>query len=165
MSAKLYEITREYNEILEDLYDDDGSVNKEALMKLNDTEKSLKEKGIAIVSYVKNIESTIKAIAEARKAMADREKRLQKKMEDLQGYLLDNMDKCGIQSITCPYFDIKIKKNPVSVDIIDELSIPMEYMKEKIEYKPDKPRMKEEMMAGVIIPGAGLKQGLRLDIK
>lgn len=162
---KLFQIAREYELLLDELYDEEGNVNKDALMKLEQSEIAVEKKAIAVASYIKNMEAERAAIDEAKKAMADRERRHKKRIEDLEGYLLSNMQRCGIDKISCPYFEIKMKKCPPSVDIQDENALPSEYIRTKVEHMPDKVKMKEEMMAGVIIPGASLKQNLRLDIR
>ncbi len=75
------------------------------------------------------------------------------------------MQKRGITEVKCPYFEIKIKKCPQSVDIIDESLLPDEYKRIKTEISPDKIKMLQEMKVGVVIPGAALKQNLKLDIR
>lgn len=161
----LYQISKEYEEILSNLYDDEDNINEKELMKLEENNIALEKKAIAIACFIKNMDAEREAIDNAKKSMIERERRYKKKIDDLQGYLLSNMERRGITNITCPYFEIKVKKCPPSVHISNESIVPLEYKREKIEILPDKIKMKEEMMMGVIIPGVTLKQGLRLDIK
>lgn len=161
----IYQIASDYEKILQDLYDDEGNVNQTALVALEKNEQDMETKMIAISSFVKNIEAQKNAIADAKKDILEREKKLNKKIDELKGYLLTNMERRGIKEINTPYFDIKLKKNPASVDIIDENSIPDEYRRIKTEVVLDKVKMKDEMLLGVIIPGASLKQGLRVEIR
>ena len=161
----LYEISKEYEEILNDLYDDEGNVNEQALMRLEQNDLSMQKKAIAIASYIKNMDAEREAIDSAKKAMADREKRYKKRIDELQGYLLTNMEKRQINIITCPYFEIKVKKCPASVDIYDESALPEEYKRTKVEILPDKIKMLAEMKVGVVIPGANLKHNMSLSIK
>jgi hypothetical protein len=161
----LYEIDHEYREILRELYDDEGNVNEQALIKLENNQMTMEKKAIAIASFIKNMEAEREAIDTAKKAMAEREKRFKKRIDELEGYLLSNMERRGINHVSCPYFDIKLKKCPPSVEIVDESALPDEYKRTKIEVLPDKVKIKEEMKVGVLIPGAILKQGLRLEIR
>lgn len=161
----LYQISREYEEILNDLYDDEGNVNEQALMKLENNEIAMEKKAIAIASYIKNMDAEREGIASAKKAMAEREQRYKKRSDELLGYLLSNMERRGLTSVKCPYFEIKLKKCPPSVDILDESLLPPEYLRTKTEVSPDKVKMLQEMKVGVIIPGAGLKHNLKLDIQ
>lgn len=162
---KLYEITQEYDVILNELYDDEGNVNEQALMKLEKNNEAMEQKAIAIASFIKNMDAERYAIEAAKKSMIEREKRYKKRIDDLESYLMTNMQKRQINSIKCPYFEIKLKNCPISVDVEDESKIPTEYMREKKELLPDKIKIKEEMMEGVIIPGVSLKQNIRLEIK
>lgn len=162
---KLYEIAKEYEQTLNELYDEEGNVNQEALVKLDNTEVAMEKKAIAVACFIKNMEAEKTAIEEAKKAMAEREKRCKKRIDELEGYLLHNMERCGIDKVSCAYFEIKLKKCPPSVDVFNEEAVPSEYMRTKTELLPDKIKMKEEMMVGVIIPGVSLKTNLRLEIR
>lgn len=86
----------------------------------------------------------------------------------LRGYLLNNMQRMGIERIDCPMFSISIRKNPPSVDIFDPLSLPAEYMvtpepKPPVA-TPDKKAIAAAIKEGKEIPGAKLIQGVRLQI-
>lgn len=163
---KLYEITQEYESILSQTFNPEtGEVNETALAKLDEIKADIKEKGIAVASYIKNLDAERKAIEEAKIAMAEREERLEKRVSYLTNYLQSNMERCGINEISSPYFAIKLKKCPVSVDIKEEALIPDDYFKTKIVSTLDKARIREELMAGMKVEGASLKQNLRLEIR
>ncbi len=164
----LYQIANEYQTILDQTFDHEtGEINENALAKLDEVKADVKEKGIAIASFIKNIDAERKAIEEAKKSMAEREARLNSRVTYLTSYLQSNMQRCGISEISCPYFVVKLKKCPVSVDILDENFIPKEYLKTKetITVSVDKLKIKEELSQGVIIPGVALKQNVRLEIR
>ena len=163
---KLFEIANQYENILSQTFDSEtGEINEEALTALDAVKDDIKEKGIAIASFIKNIDAERKAIEEAKKSMGEREARLNNRVTYLTSYLQSNMERCGITEINCPYFAIKLKKCPISVDVIDENSIPETYKKSKMLVSVDKVKLKEEMLAGVIVQGAALKQNMRLEIK
>lgn len=163
---KLFEIASEYQALLEQTFDSEtGELNEQALARLDQLTDDIKNKGIAIASFIKNIEAERDAIETAKKSMAEREARLDKRVTYLTNYLQSNMERCKINEISCPYFVVKLKKCPVSVDVIDENSIPAEYKKVKSVISIDKMKIKEEILAGVIIEGASLKQNMRLEIR
>jgi len=85
----------------------------------------------------------------------------------LRAYLLDNMQRAGIERIDCPLFTLSIKKNPPSVDVYDALSVPAEYMRQAPPPPPaiDKAAIKKAIAAGEDVPGARLTQAVRLDVK
>jgi hypothetical protein len=163
----LYQINAEYQQILDDLYDDEGNVNQDALIKLEQNEITLEKKAIAIASYIKNMEAEKTAIDSAKKSMAEREKRYKKKIDDLMGYLLAGMESRGLKSVKCPYFEIKLKECPLSVD--DENTnidlLPDEYKRVKVETSPDKIKLLQDRKLGVVIPGAAFKNNMSLTIK
>lgn len=162
---KLYEINKEYESILNEIYTEDGEINQDALMRLDQNELAMENKIIAIASFIKNMDAERESIAIAKKAMADRETRYKKRVDELQGYLLFNMEKRGINNVKCPYFEIKLKKCPASVEIVEESLLPQEYLRTKTEILPDKVKMLQEMKMGVIIPGAHIKHNMKLDIQ
>lgn len=162
----LYSIANQYQEILDKTFDDEtGEVNENAIALLEIVKDNIKDKGIAIASFIKNIDAEREAIEKAKKAMAEREARLDRRVSYLTSYLQSNMERCGINEISCPYFVVKLKKCPISVDISNENEIPDDYKKVKSVVSVDKMKIKEEILAGVIIPGATLKQNMRLEIR
>jgi len=85
----------------------------------------------------------------------------------LRSYLLDNMQRAGIERIDCPLFTLSIKKNPPAVDVFDALIIPSEYMRQAPPPPPaiDKAAIKKAIAAGQEVAGARLTNGVRLDVR
>jgi len=163
---KLYEITNQYLELLNNISDKEtGEIDENALVWLNDFKDDIKTKSISIASFIKNMEAERDAISDAVKAMEVREDRLRDKINYLGQYLKVNMERCEINEISCPYFAIKLKKCPVSVDIINEEFIPEEYIKRKEVISIDKIKLKNDLQSGLEITGASLKNNNRLEIK
>jgi len=115
-------------------------------------------------------------VAEAHNAAIDAEiARLQalkahrvKVASGLRQYLLDNMQRMGIERIDCPLFQISIRKNPPAVEVFDTINLPSEYMvvpePKPLISQPDKAAIKKALQAGKEITGARLVQGVRLNI-
>jgi outer membrane murein-binding lipoprotein Lpp len=162
----LYEISNEYQSLLEKTYDPEtGEIFPQVLDKLDEISAKIEDKAIAVASYIKNLDAEREAIEKAKKNMAEREARLDKRADYLTQYLQSNMERCGITEIKSPMFVIKLKKCPFSTDIIDENIIPDDYKKTKEVVTIDRLKLKEELQAGVIVPGAALKQNNRLEIR
>lgn len=162
----LYSIANQYQEILYKTFDEEtGEVNENAIALLEIVKDNINDKGIAIASYIKNLDAEREAIEKAKKAMAEREARLNNRVTYLTSYLQSNMERCSISEISCPYFVVKLKKCPISVDVSNENEIPDNYKKVKSVVSVDKVKIKEEILAGVIVPGATLKQNMRLEIR
>jgi hypothetical protein len=163
---KLYQLTDDYEKVLGELYDDEtGEVSETSLSKLNAIGDALENKAIALASFIKNMEAESAAISLAKEAMGLREKRIKDRMEWLKSYLLNNMERTGKTEISCPYFLIKLKKNPVSTEILNEFLLPEKYKKEKLVTTVDKNKIKADIQNGIEVPGATLVQKTKLDIR
>ncbi len=162
----LYQIANEYKDVVENMYDEEtGEINEKSLSLLDSITTSFQDKCLAVASFMQNIDAEREAISNAKKSMADRESRLKKKIENMHNYLHLNMEKSGITQINSPYFNLKIKTNPPSVDVIDANEIPEQYMRTKTEVSIDKQKILADLKNGTIIPGVGLKQDTKLEIK
>ena len=153
---KLYEITEAYVS-LEENYD--GENLKEMFDSIKD-EFNLKAENI--VKVIKNIDGDIEALRCEEKRLADKRRSLEKQKEDLKEYLFYNMQATHSKKIKAGIFDINIQKNPQSIKIIDESTIPEKY---KIaSYKLDKKQLKDDIKNGLKIEGAELVQteGIRI---
>ena len=162
----LYKIANEYQTALDCTFDQEtGEINENSVEAIELMKHTVEEKSIAVASYIKNLDAERKAIEEAKREMHIREKSLERRVEWLTNYLQSSMERCSISEIKSPYFGIRLKKCPVSVEIQDENIIPGDYKKIKEVVSIDKLKIKEEILAGVIVPGAILKQNNRLEIK
>ena len=125
--STLYELSTEFvtakNE-LESIEDLDSQVIEDTLKGLGGT---LEEKAINVAKYIENEAAISDSISAAIKQMQARKKYIDNKRERLTSYLKENMDRVEITSINCPYFDLKIKKNPPSLSITDEEKVPDKY--------------------------------------
>lgn len=163
---KLYEIAEELQNALTHLYDEDGVVDETALARFESADIAMKEKAVAISSFIKNLEAEADMVDQAKRAMDLREKRLAKQVANMKSYLQQNMEKSGITEISSsPYFVIKLKKCPPSVDDYASNLIPQSYWKEKVTHSLDKAKLLADLKAGAEINGARLKQSNRLEIK
>lgn len=165
----LYKLTNAYLELAEKLADGDFDAQTIAdtieSSGISD-ELAVKAQGIEFVA--RGAESHNLAIdAEIARLQALKAHR-NKVASGLRAYLLDNMQRADIEKIECPLFSISIRKNPPSVEIIDQLSLPSKFMvtpepKPPVA-QPDKSAIKKAIMAGEEVTGARLVQGVRLNI-
>lgn len=159
---KLYQLANDYMQLLEK--DDYTAEDMQQLEVLDD---DIKSKAINIASYIKNLDGMLSLVTEARKDMQEREKRLDKKIATLSVYLKTTLMNCEIQAITdSPRFEIRVKKNPMKVDIFDEGALPTEFwVSPEPVFRPDKVRISEMLKSNQVVPGARLIQETRLEIK
>jgi hypothetical protein len=165
-SLTLFEIAQEYRAITDVLMD--AGVDEQTLSDTLEAEAwplELKAQNYGFV--IRNLEATADAIKAAEAQMAARRKSMENRARALLERLKTGMEIAGVNELSCPQFQIKIKKNPPSIDIWDEKQIPVEYLKtpEPPPPTPDKTALKAAIASGLDIPGARMVQGTRLEIK
>ena len=162
--TSLFNISAQYQDALMVLTDSD--LPDEAIEDtLEGIKGELMDKGKNVAAFVRNIEADADAIDAAVKMMQARAKVIRNKATRIRSYLHVNLEASGITEISCPYFQIKVKKNPPKVLLTDEDAIPDEFKAEVITVKIDKTAIKKAIQADEDVPGACLEQGTRLEIK
>lgn len=161
---QLYKITEQYHSALSELAGSDLDAQT-----INDTLEGLKGdievKAKNVAAFVSNRKAEIEAVKEASKKLADRAKNEQSALDRLTEYLKYNMENAGITEIRSPELLLKIKTNPPSVVIDNELLIGGQFIKEKVVTSIDKGAIKKELNAGNQVLGAHIEQKTRLEIK
>jgi len=161
---RLYDIANNYQRLMQSIIDSDELL-PEQINEIESVDDSLEQKAEAIGIIIKTMEANQKAINERIQSMEERSSKFTNKIEALKEYLKSNLEKCGKKEIFSPWFDIKIKMNPVSVVITDDQLIPMEFINIQEIKKIDKLAIKAAMSHGIDIPGASLCQMSRVEIK
>lgn len=116
------------------------------------------------IAFARHLEKVAESIKEAEADMAKRRKAIENRAVDLRKYILECMQKNGIQKIDCPWFSVSIAKNPAAVLVEDERQIPAEFF---VTPAPqlDKKAVSEALKEGKDVPGAKLTQGYRLNVR
>lgn len=162
----LFEIAKEYRAIADVLMD--ASCDEQTLTDTLEAEAwplELKAQNYGFV--IRNLDATAASIKEAEAAMAARRKLLEKRSAALLERLKTGMEIAGVSELSCPHFQIKIKKNPPAIDIWDEKQVPEKFFVQAPPPPPaiDKKAIKAAIDAGEEVPGAMKVQGTRLEIK
>ena len=153
---KLYEITDAYLSL------DEVEKTDEIIKVLDGIKDEFDKKAENTVKVIRNFEADIQALRDEEKRLANKRKSLEKKKEDLKEYLYFNMERLNVRKVNAGIFNINIQKNPQSIKILDEATIPEKY---KIaSYRIDKKTLKDDIKNGVVIEGAQLVQteGIRI---
>jgi hypothetical protein len=165
-NLSLYTLATEYRVDLERLADLD--LDEQTLLDtLDGLSGDLEAKAQNVVAFSRHLDKLAEAIKEAETDMARRRKAIEVRAEGVRNYVLDAMRIAGIQKIECPWFSLSITKNPPAVEIDDERMVPEVY---RVTPPPppkqiDKAAIKKALLDGVDVPGARLRQGVRLNIK
>lgn len=160
---KLYELSQNYLNILELV--DNPEIDQEIIENaLAEIKEGIKDKSENIVKLIKSLEAEEKAIKDEENRLADRRKRIAKRRDGLKGYLEKELTATGIDKLTTSLFTIYMQKNPASVNVISERSIPAEYWVPQ-DPRLDKKALADRLKSGVIVPGVELNQGRSLRIR
>ena len=165
-NLSLYDLSSTYLEALDSLTDPELDLPLEVV---NDTLEALSDemetKAINVTKFMRNMETTAKAIKEAETEMAKRRKSLENRIKWMKDYLKGSMEHTGITKIECPYFKLSIQKNPASVVINSEELIPKKFKEQVTSWKINKTAIKNAIKSGETIHGAVLINGTRLAIR
>lgn len=164
----LYVLTGQYRQLAEQLADGDFD-----LATIHDTIEASgivdaieqKAHGVALVarSAVQFIPA-IDAEIERLQALKARNQRLH---DGLMNYAKRCMESAEISEVKTPLFTLTIVKNPPSVDILNTVEIPDEYLAEQKPAPPrapDKKKIADALKAGCQLTWAAFKQSTRLRV-
>lgn len=167
MNQPLYKIAQEYMETYHNLYGDEELSEEVIRDTLSGIQSELQDKALNIVALIKNMQADSRAMKDAESSISERRKRLEKRTENLENYLLVNLQAANIDKpIESAEHYVAIKKNPFSVLIASGAIIPDEYMRIVPEEKqPDKTLLKQAINNNKIIEGVSLVQNIKLYIK
>lgn len=164
---RLHEISTQFEDVFSRI-DENGELTEEMMISIDVLKVDFENKAVAVASYIKNLEAEDTAITQAIENMKARKNKLSRQMDGLTDYLQYNLQKMSINEIkTCPYFKIRLKQCPPSVDVFDEKAVPPEFWREKTTTTTsvDKIKLKEVLCEGVEVPGASIQRKIKLEIK
>jgi len=75
------------------------------------------------------------------------------------------MDKMEVEELNFGSICAKRKLNPPKVILDESVQLPSEYTKQQIVITPDKGKIKEAIVSGLLVEGARLQQDTRIEIK
>lgn len=159
---KLYELTQNYIN-LQDLLEDE-TISQDLIEKaMKEVSEDIEEKAENYAMIMKNFEAQAEALDKEEKRLAARKNSLRNRNKILKDNLENSMKAIGKTKFKTKLFSFNIAKNPPSLDIVDEESIPDKY----IVYTKStaKKTMIEDLKQGVIIKGVKLKQTESLRIR
>ncbi|HEY3424996.1 MAG TPA: siphovirus Gp157 family protein [Negativicutes bacterium] len=165
--ANLYQLAESYRELANHIeeYDIDTKSIIDTLEGSSEL-MSLEEKAVNVICLLMNIEADIPALDAEIKRMSDRKKSIQNRVASIKEYLKGAMEIANIDRIKKGAFIISLQNNPPAVKINDERAVGAEYLTiVPAQYVPDKNKIKEDLKAGMIVPGCELTVGRSLRIR
>lgn len=124
----------------------------------------LQERSLAVARFAGNLEALVAAMKDAEKRIAERRKAAERRIEGLKAYIKVGMEASGILKIESPDMALSIRKNPHTVEVLDESIVPHDYIRTEVVTSLDKKAILEHLKAGGEVPGTQLRQNTRLAI-
>lgn len=158
----MYEITREYQELVNLITENEGELTPEIEESLKLTKENYDDKLEAYVKVIKNAEAENAAYKAEIDRMKAAKSRNDKLVERLKRNIKESMLLFDISKKNVGVFKLSLT-NSTAVEITDDAMVPMEYKVAK--YESSKTRIKEAIDAGIEVPGAHLTSNKNLQIK
>ena len=164
-NLSLYNITNKFIKIMDKVTE--GELSEEEYEKLGEELAiELQNKSSNIIGYIQNIESFINAVKDEEVRLEEMKKTAEKKLSKFKEYVKENMERLELTDIPTSLGNLKITKNPMSVEIDNEEKIPDEFKKVEMKVKVDKAAIKKYFKeTGEIVPGTKIinnKTSLRI---
>lgn len=130
----LYEITNKFVE----LNNNDELTQEEYEAMGKELALELKNKSSNIIGYIQNNDVIIEGLKKEEERLKGIRRALETKQERFKFYVKQNMERLNLNKIDTDLGTISIRKNPISVEIVNEDLIPSKYKKIKQEIVVDK---------------------------
>ena len=125
-------------------------------IKLKDLYLELIDKENGVYWYYKSLDKTMELAKDYKKQMDDKIKKLKYTQEKLKNLVIESYNETDEMPKYDEFNPIKIM-NSSSVDIINEIDIPMEYFVKVESVKLDKKKLIHDLRNGIKVPGCRLK--------
>lgn len=158
---KLYELTDAYKHVLSDDELDPQTVYDT----LDAIKDDIEVKADGIASLIDELQNSAERKKKKAKAWQESAKVDTAKANWLQRYLTNELDNAGIKKLETDNHLLSTRNYTPSVIIDDSQKLPVDYVEEKIDYRPVKKRIREALKAGKDVPGAHLKENRKTVIK
>lgn len=150
--GSLYQITNALQVLqekeIEEMTDEEREQLQDKLKEL------LIQKSGSVIQFIQNIQSSIDGIKNEEKRLKEARQYLENRQTKFQEYVLKCMENINAKEIITDSGILKVRNNPLSVEVIDEDKIPSKYKKQVMETKIDKIKIKDDFKkTGEIIEG------------
>lgn len=123
---KLYELTEQYR-ALQALLDDGVTENDLIQKTIEECHDIIETKIENIGKLILSMEADATSIRTEEQRLASRRQSLEKQVDHLKTYLLNEMVTCQLEKVKKATITISLRTNPPSVNVLDLEAIPQEY--------------------------------------
>ena len=123
---KLYQITHQIIDAQHQQVDE---------TQLQQLEMDFRQKAVACAGVIKNFDSWVESIDNEIKRLKERKQVTLNKKERLKSYLLQEMQKTGIQRIEEGSHRVSVRRSPLKVEVKEPAEVPGQFQEMKTEYR------------------------------
>jgi molecular chaperone GrpE (heat shock protein) len=160
---KLFNIQRQYQQILECIEASDGEITQEIDAALQLSQQQMQEAGVNFGLCFKSLEYSEDILTQEIERLTSYREKVRKGKELLKNRLSQAMQQFGIERISSPTVNLSFRKSE-AIEITEESAVPAAYL-DQPPPKVSKTRIKEAIQQGIDVPGAELVKRQNLIIK
>ena len=164
MRISIYQIEQSYNQLAEQLIDNDGELTTELAEQLASTEEPLQNKTVAYSFVIKQMDADIDIIDAEIKRLQAAKKQREKATEYLKDRIKHAMELFQIEEIKTPLVKINFRKSE-TVEVADVNTLPAAYKVVKLTEQADKAAIKAALKDGVDVAGCSIATHRNLQIR
>jgi len=164
MKLTIYQIEQNYNQLAEQLIDNDGELTPELSEQLAITEEQLQNKSVAYSFVIKQMDADVEIIEAEIKRLQNLKKQREKASEYLKERIKHAMDTFQIEEIKTPLVKINFRKSE-TVEVEDVNALPVAFKVVKVTEQADKAAIKAALKDGVEVTGCSIATHRNLQIK
>lgn len=157
----LYHLTQAYREVR----DNDDLDPQVAADTLDSIKEPLKDKLDSVAWIIDQLQSDSKKLKDKAKSFNEIAKQKQHRADWLKQYMTDSLDAADIKKMQTENHVISVRNFKASTIIDDESELPVDYVIEKTEYRPDKAKIYQDLKAGKEVLGAHLQPNRKAVIR
>lgn len=142
--------------------------SQELWQQLDEQMEKSQEKRDNVARFLLFIQSQKNLLSEEMSLLGNRLLQISKAEDALKAHILSTIERTGLKELEGNTHTLKARKNPVKVEVLDELSLPPEFISQyqpPVQLKPDKTAIKKAIEAGQDVPGAQLITTYKLEVK
>jgi hypothetical protein len=164
MKLSIFNIEQNYNQLAEQLIDNDGELTPELSEQLAITEEQLQNKSVAYSFVIKEMDADVDIIDAEIKRLQNLKKQREKASDYLKERIKHAMDTFQIEEIKTPLVKINFRKSE-TVEVDDVNQLPAAFKVVKVTEQADKAAIKAAIKDGVEVTGCRIETHRNLQIK
>lgn len=158
----LFTLTENYIKFFTE-FDNADEVTEEMQQMADNLNVEIEEKCENYANMIKSLEADIDTYKNQEKVFNEKRKTIENKVKWLKQNLQASMEQTGRKKVKTKLFTVSLQKNAPSLEITDEKNIDDSYY--VVERKLNKRELLNDIKAGLIVDGVGIKQTESLRIR